>query len=405
MINGIHCLRPIQLAMKDVGVFATEEPVVITFSGPPADAAAAPFDRGIDEVAQGMEFRRSARPPDSEERGRPLPNFSLLRDSTGDGMSIALDCIFALFDLLSATGNQKGRAASRIGLVPTSEVQLDLRLACRSEYGPIEAILSIWIGAHTPTVHWADLLAREGAFGAHVWASIGFDPITLAQNEGTNDLGRALLEGVRDEERRAGSVDLRAGVDEFLPAGAAVAMPSVLLFGRGTMSRSERYAPARGFGLEPVENHSMLCERLSAMRPADREPFLKELSKAVLDDGRPSPARLVFDDEDGGLAISFAERQHSLALLDRSERALLTLHAAIMLHGTSTTIVLIDGIDCHCLPEDLGYLNNSLAEILVRDRGSTVIFASATQPAVDSFVSNCFPDHVTIGGCLASGVR
>ncbi len=225
---------------------------------------------------------------------------------------------------------------------------------------------------------------EEGAFGAHVWASIGFDPITLAQNEGTNDLGRALLEGVRAEERRAGSVDLRAGVDEFLPAGAAVAMPSVLLFGRGTMSRSERYAPARGFGLEPVENHSMLCERLSAMRPADREPFLKELSKAVLDDGRPSPARLVFDDEDGGLAISFAERQHSLALLDRSERALLTLHAAIMLHGTSTTIVLIDGIDCHCLPEDLGYLNNSLAEILVRDRGSTVIFASATQPAVDS---------------------
>lgn len=95
MIQGIHTLRPIQLVMKDVGPFATAEPVVVTFSGPPADDAEIDLDRGIDEVAQRMEFRRSARVPDAEERRRPLPNFALLRDSTGDGMSIALDCIFA----------------------------------------------------------------------------------------------------------------------------------------------------------------------------------------------------------------------------------------------------------------------------------------------------------------------
>lgn len=405
MIQGIHTLRPIQLVMKDVGPFATAEPVVVTFSGPPADDAEVALDRGIDELAQRMESRRSAQVPDAEERRRPLPNFSLLRDSTGDGMSIALDCIFALFDLLSATGAQQGRAASRIGLGPTSEVQLDLRLACTSVDGPIEAVLSIWIGDNTPAVLWADLLARQDAFGARAWASIGFDRITLAPNEGTNDLGRALLEAVRAEERRASSFDPAAGDGELLTTDAANAMPSVLLFGRGTMDRGEGYAPARGFGLEPVENHVALCDRLRAMRPARREAFLKELSKPVLDDGQPSAARFVLDVEVGGLAISFAERLHPLAVMDRSERALLTLHAAVMLHGTSTTIVLIDGVDGHCHPDELGFLNDSLAEIVVRDRDATLIFASATQQAVMAFVTHPFPDDVTIGGCIASGAR
>lgn len=405
MIQGIHTLRPIQLVMKDVGPFATAEPVVVTFSGPPADDAEVALDRGIDEVAQRMEFRRSARVPDADERRRPLPNFSLLRDSTGDGMSIALDCVFALFDLLSATGAQQGRAASRIGLGPTSEVQLDLRLAYSSVDGPIEAVLSIWIGDNAPTVLWADLLARQDAFGARAWASIGFDRTTLAPNKGTNDLGRALLEAVRVEERRASFFDPSAGDGAILATDAANAMPSVLLFGRGTMDRGEGYAPARGFGLEPVENHVALCNRLRAMRADQREAFLKELSKAVLDDGQPSAARFVLDVEVSELAISFAERLYSLAVMDRSERALLTLHAAVMLHGTSTTIVLVDGVDGHCHPDELGFLNDSLAEIVVRNRGATVIFASATQQAVMAFVTHPFPDAVTIGGCIASGVR
>jgi hypothetical protein len=157
--------------------------------------------------------------------------------------------------------------------------------------------------------------------------------------------------------------------------------------------------------LEPMENHAALCERLRAMRPAHREAFLKELSKAVLNVGLPSPARFVLDVEGNGLAIAFAERLHSLAVMDRSERALLTLHAAVMLHGTSTAIVLIDGIDGHCHPEELGFLNDSLAEILVQNRGATVIFASATQQAVMTFVTHPFSDDVTIGGCIASGAH
>lgn len=171
------------------------------------------------------------------------------------------------------------------------------------------------------------------------------------------------------------------------------------------MDRGEGYAPARGFGLEPVENHVALCNRLRAMRADQREAFLKELSKAVLDDGQPSAARFVLDVEVSGLAISFAERLHSLAVMDRSERALLILHAAVMLHGTSTTIVLVDGVDGHCHPDELGFLNDSLAAIVVRNRGATVIFASATQQAVMAFVTHPFPDAVTIGGCIASGVR
>ncbi len=72
---------------------------------------------------------------------------------------------------------------------------------------------------------------------------------------------------------------------------------------------------------------------------------------------------------------------------------------------TSTTIILIDGVDGHCHPDELGFLNDSLAEIVVRNRGATVIFASATQQAFMLSSHHPFPDDVTIGGCIASGAR
>ena len=395
-------LCPIQISLRDVGPFATPDFVVIPFLGPHRTSGQHDRGRHRSGEARSPELSRPLRLPTPDERDRSLANLCFFHEVTGSGITTVLDCIFALWDLTSPTGARPGRAASKLGIRPESEVQLDLLATCDFEGRRIECVLSLWIGGTSPPLAWSDSLASEKPWGATEWAAIAFDPIGLEPNEGTNLFGRALLEAVRAAEGMAAEDETASRTYPGAADGCRHMLPTVLRFGRGALDRGGGYAVARSLSLEPPMDEQF--ERsLRGMPEAERESFLLELSDAVLVDGEAAPPRFLLAEDGSGLALAHGGRLHSLSTLNAPERTLLALHAAVLLHRTRSTIVLIEGIDGGFHTDDLDYLHQSLARIIEQDLGSIVMVAARSPEAFMSFVEHPFGDRIVIGGARTAG--
>jgi ABC-type branched-subunit amino acid transport system ATPase component len=403
----IASLRPVQLVLRNIGPFRGERPTLVRFLGPHADFG------GGGGTAGGGHPAGSLLPRDRELRRSPANMFLVLADN-GDGKTSMLETIHGLLDMLSAQPD--GNFV--LNLSADAQAQLDLRVGVAINGVFREILLSIWFGSDEPLVDWAPFVATRDAWQARSWAGIGLmrgrpDPASC-----TNQLGRSILEAIRQHE----GTPLREKPNRsILSPTATEARSSILLrrlpctlyfptnrnLGRRALSSAisalPAYRPALKFDSDELRQEPAVEAVLNAIGRDDPERLFEILTllNAALLVHPERPKKVVWDLERGRCRIEVAGSLHEMSGLSDGERSFLTLHARVLIHMTRATTILVDEVDIHMHPKWTKSLFDSLAQMVRRFPGTTLIFTTHNRELAKAFDHRRIEDGLVKGGLVA----
>ena len=344
-MNEVHLssLRPVRLIVEDLGPFGSAPRTTLNFLVPDTTSIAGSESRG----------RSTGDPADMY----PCDLF-IIHGSNGSGKTKLLEAIHGLIDLLSCrpVGLFAGYdlppvpdLSGRVRRLP--KAQLDLFAICSIDGVARPIVLTLWFGARDPTDPWKGPDALRRAVAGREWIRIGFDVGSTDPTAATNAAGRRLLEAVRRTEHmplfvmpKIGDTPIRRDLPTLINAYRS-RTARLNEAASAWLTGDPLYAPVLELDLGggAISGIADDLARMSRSNPEWFDRISRRLAlHAFLDEAPPAILTLV---PSGRVLISKdGHASHSLRALGSGETALVTLHVAIEMRTTRSSLVLLDDL-------------------------------------------------------------